>query len=147
MEERVEVACTAVWDRAVVLGCVGGGRRRPRSHWGMVIPPGLDADRNAFISGRLEEALGWIVKRQHGVNAARLPFAAERTETVVGALPFQECFQVGDVGTLRIDPSKRGAAGGEFFLALAVDKEAVPVRRGPFAPRAMLGAWWRRPLT
>jgi hypothetical protein len=95
------------------------------SDWGMAIPPGLDTDRKAFISARLEQALGWIVKGQHGVNAAHLPFAAGRTEAVVDALPFQECFQVGDVGTLRIDPSKQGAAGDEFFLALAVDEEAV----------------------
>ena len=28
MEEPVGVASKALWDRAVVLGCVGGGRRR-----------------------------------------------------------------------------------------------------------------------
>jgi hypothetical protein len=91
----------------------------------MAIPPGLDTDRKASVSGRLEETLGWIVKGQHGVNATHLPFGADRTETVVDTLPFQECFQVGDVGKLRIDQFKQGAAGGEFFLALAVDKEAV----------------------
>jgi hypothetical protein len=91
----------------------------------MAIPPGLDTDRKVFISGRLEEALGWIVKGQHVVNAAHFPFAPGRTEAVVDASTFQERFQFGDVGTLRIDQSKQGAAGGELLLALAVDEEAV----------------------
>jgi hypothetical protein len=69
--------------------------------------------------------VGWIVKGQHVVNAAHRPSAAGRTEAVVDASPFQECFQLGDVGELPIDPSKQGVAGVEFFLALAVDEEAV----------------------
>jgi hypothetical protein len=110
----------AVWE--VGAGGLAGAFS---SHWGMAIPPGLDTDRKAFLSGRLKEALGWIVKGQVGVDPAHLPFAAGRTETPVDAFPFQECFQVDDVGTLRIDPSEQGAAGGEFFPALAVDEEAV----------------------
>jgi hypothetical protein len=95
------------------------------SDWGIAIPPGLEHGSQSFISGRLEEALGWIVQGQHGVNAAHLPFAAGRTKAVVDSLPFQECFQVGDVGTLRIDQSKQGVAGGELLIALAVDEEPV----------------------
>jgi hypothetical protein len=91
----------------------------------MAIPPGLNTDRKVFISGRLEATVGWIVKGQHIVNAACFPFAPGRTEGVVDASTFQERFQVGDVGTLRIDPSKQGAAGGELLLALVADDEAV----------------------
>jgi hypothetical protein len=91
----------------------------------MTIPLRLDTDRKVFISGRLEETVGCIVKGQHVVNAAHRPSAAGRTEAVVDASPFPECFQVGDVGKLRIDQSNQGAARGELLLALAVDEEAV----------------------
>jgi hypothetical protein len=126
MEEPVGVACKALWDRAVVLGCVAAGRRRRGGsvflELGHGHSSGVGHGSQSFCLRPPRGSTG--VDRERTARCKRSASSLRRrthTEAVVDALPFQECFQVGDVGTLPIDQSKQGAAGDEFLLALAVD--------------------------